>query len=195
MSWLAGTLGLSLLLATAAVSQVIEVRPDGSTTTYVGPVLATPEGVLPIAFPAALSPVSPPPADIRAAIRSAASRHGLSEQLVAAVAAQESNFRQDSVSPKGARGIMQLMPQTSRGLGVDAGNLAANVDGGAAYLAQLMRRFDGDVIKVLAAYNAGPEAVTLYGGVPPYAETRAYVDTILGRLASAAALPVRKERP
>ncbi|HWM61070.1 MAG TPA: lytic transglycosylase domain-containing protein, partial [Rhizomicrobium sp.] len=86
-------------------------------------------------------------------------------------------------SPKGARGVMQLMPGTARGLGVNAGDLSANVDDGAAYLAQMLDRFDGDIIKSLAAYNAGPEAVTRYGGVPPYPETQAYVSAVLGRLA------------
>ncbi len=97
---------------------------------------------------------------------------------------EESRFRQDAVSPKGARGIMQLMPGTARQLGVDAGTAAANLDGGAAYLTALLQRFDGDIIKALAAYNAGPEAVARYGGVPPFPETRIYVDAILGRLAS-----------
>ena len=76
------------------------------------------------------------------------------------------------------------MPATSRDLGVDAGDLAANLDGGTAYLAQLLRRYDGDLVKALAAYNAGPAAVDRYGGTPPYPETRAYVAAILKRLAA-----------
>jgi len=82
---------------------------------------------------------------------------------------------------------MQLMPATASQLGVDAADLRGNIEGGAAYLAQQMRRF-GDVRLALAAYNAGPEAVARYGGVPPYAETQNYVRAILTRLAAAGAV-------
>ena len=102
---------------------------------------------------------------------------------------QESRLHQEAVSPKGARGVMQLMPQTAHDLGVNAASLDGNINGGAAYLAQMMQRFDGDIIKSLAAYNAGPEAVARYGGVPPYRETQDYVNAILGRLAAAESLP------
>ena len=95
---------------------------------------------------------------------------------------RESGFNPDAVSPKGARGVMQLMPATARALGVDPSDPAANIDGGADYLSRLLRRFDGDLSKALAAYNAGPETVDRYGGVPPYAETAAYVGAILRRL-------------
>jgi soluble lytic murein transglycosylase-like protein len=78
---------------------------------------------------------------------------------------------------------MQLMPATASGLKVDPDNLSANVDGGTAYLAQMLDRFDGDIIKTLAAYNAGPEAVERYHGVPPYPETQAYVSAVMNRLA------------
>ena len=120
------------------------------------------------------------------AIQASAGRHALSQALIEAVAWQESHMRQDAVSPKGARGVMQLMPATAQGLQVDAGKLSANVDGGAAYLAQMLDRFDGDIIKTLAAYNAGPEAVERYHGVPPYPETQAYVSAVLNRLADSA---------
>jgi soluble lytic murein transglycosylase-like protein len=79
---------------------------------------------------------------------------------------------------------MQLMPGTARALGVDASDPDSNIDGGADYLSQMMHRFGGDEAKALAAYNAGPGAVERYGGVPPYAETRAYVTSILGHLSS-----------
>ena len=74
---------------------------------------------------------------------------------------------------------MQLMPATARKLGVDAGDLHGNIDGGVAYLSHMLQLFEGDLPRALAAYNAGPEAVQRYGGVPPYAETKAYVRAIL----------------
>jgi soluble lytic murein transglycosylase-like protein len=78
---------------------------------------------------------------------------------------------------------MQLMPATAQKLQVNARDLSGNIDGGAAYLARMLDRFDGDIIKTLAAYNAGPEAVERYHGVPPYPETQAYVSAVLNRLA------------
>jgi soluble lytic murein transglycosylase-like protein len=83
---------------------------------------------------------------------------------------------------------MQLMPGTARTLGVDAADLKGNIEGGVAYLQQMLARFGGDLPRALAAYNAGPEAVQRYGGVPPYAETKAYVRAILGRLSAASAV-------
>jgi soluble lytic murein transglycosylase-like protein len=119
---------------------------------------------------------------VRSEIATQAQAYGLSPRLVEAVAARESGFKTQAVSRKGALGVMQLMPETARKLGVDAGDLHGNIDGGVAYLSQMLDRFEGDLPRALAAYNAGPEAVQRYGGVPPYAETRAYVRAILGRL-------------
>ena len=170
--------------ACAAQAQVMEIRADGSSVTYAGPVVSTAEGTVPLVSSVpvrANKAIDRTPA--LAALRLAAIRHDMSPSLVEAVAWQESRWNQNALSPKGARGVMQLMPETARSLGVDAGDLDGNVDGGAAYLAQMMRRFDGDIVRSLAAYNAGPEAVARYGGVPPYRETRAFVDGILGRLA------------
>jgi soluble lytic murein transglycosylase-like protein len=90
-------------------------------------------------------------------------------------------------------GVMQLMPATARQLGVDARDVTSNIEGGAIYLSQMLRRFEGDVPRALAAYNAGPEAVQRYGGVPPYAETQAYVRAILGRLGAVGGLGAHAE--
>ena len=90
---------------------------------------------------------------------------------------------------------MQLRPGTAAGLGVDPSDLRGNVDGGAAYLAQLLQHFDGDIVLTLAAYDAGPEAVRRWGGVPPYPETRAYVAAVLDRLAQMETAPQARPEP
>ena len=105
--------------------------------------------------------------------------HALEPALVKAVIAAESNFDPLAISHQGAQGLMQLMPETARELGVeDAFVPEENVQGGARYLRQMLNRF-GDVRRALAAYNAGPTAVDRYSGVPPFPETEAYVDRVL----------------
>jgi soluble lytic murein transglycosylase-like protein len=111
--------------------------------------------------------------------RSAAAAR-VAPSLVAAVAQIESGFDPNATSRTGAAGIMQLMPQTARSLGVtDPYDPAANIRGGATYLRELLDRFSGDVRLAVAAYNAGPGAVERYGGVPPYRETQGYVTRVL----------------
>lgn len=109
-------------------------------------------------------------------ITRAANDHSLDPRLVKSVMLVESGFNPAAVSPKGARGLMQLMPATARGHGVrDIHDPAQNINGGTKYLSKLLDLFGGNLEKSLAAYNAGENAVARYGGVPPYAETRDYV--------------------
>jgi hypothetical protein len=108
-------------------------------------------------------------------------RNNVDPELVMILIRAESAFHANAVSPKGAQGLMQLMPQTAARLGVQNPlDPVANVEGGTRYLRQLLDRYGNDLIKALAAYNAGPERVDEYRGVPPYAETRAYVAKIVG---------------
>ncbi len=104
----------------------------------------------------------------------AGAEHGISPALLAGVARTESNFNSSAVSPAGAQGLMQFMPATAKGLGVDAADPASAIDGAARYLRSLTDRF-GSTDLALAAYNAGPGAVSRAGGIPPYAETQAFV--------------------
>jgi soluble lytic murein transglycosylase-like protein len=100
--------------------------------------------------------------------------------LVAAVAESESGFDAGATSRTGATGVMQLMPETAKALGIaDPYDPAANIRGGATYLRELLDRFGGNIRLAVAAYNAGPGAVERFGGVPPYAETQAYVVRVL----------------
>lgn len=113
-------------------------------------------------------------------IDDAASENGVDPVLVAAVAKQESNFSPSAVSGVGAMGVMQLMPDTAAELGVaDASNAQENIRGGAKYLGQLLKRYNGNMELALAAYNAGPSAVDKYKGVPPYEETQNYVKNVM----------------
>jgi soluble lytic murein transglycosylase-like protein len=126
-----------------------------------------------------------PGGDLRALAEAAARRHGLDPALVLAVVHVESGFRPDAVSPKGARGLMQLMPGTATRLGVeDSFDPEQNLDGGTRHLGDLIARYGGDVKRALAAYNAGEGAVERHRGVPPYGETRAYVRNVLRRYRS-----------
>jgi soluble lytic murein transglycosylase-like protein len=112
-------------------------------------------------------------------VEEAARRYGLDPALVDAVVRAESGYDPSATSPAGAMGLMQLMPATARALGVaDPYDPVQNVHGGVRYLRGLVDRF-GDVTLALAAYNAGPGAVARHGGVPPYPETRAYVERVL----------------
>ena len=112
--------------------------------------------------------------------RAAARRHNVPEDLFLRLVRTESGFRPTAKSTKGAIGLAQLMPFTASQLGVNPHDPKQNLEGGARYLMQQYRRF-GNWRLALAAYNAGPEAVQRYRGIPPYAETQSYVKAILGR--------------
>jgi len=115
-----------------------------------------------------------------ALINQAATKYGLDPAVLKGLVKQESGFNPNARSSAGAQGLTQLMPATAAGLGVtDPTDPAQAIDGGARYLRQQLDRFGGDMTKALAAYNAGPGAVQKYQGVPPYAETQAYVRAVL----------------
>jgi len=110
---------------------------------------------------------------------SAADKYGLPRTLVRSVMAAESAYQPQAVSPKGALGLMQLMPSTARELGADPRDPAQNADAGALYLRQLLEKYRGGLYHALAAYNAGPAAVDKYKGIPPFPETIRYVNRIV----------------
>ncbi|GIX19698.1 lytic transglycosylase domain-containing protein [Erythrobacter cryptus] len=131
------------------------------------------------------------PVRYAAKIHELAARFDLSPSLLEALVWQESRWNENAVSPVGARGLAQLMPGTARYLGVDPDDPFANLEGGARYLREQLDRFDGDLEKALAAYNAGPGRVLRSGGIPNIRETKLYVAAIMGRLSNHARLAAR----
>jgi soluble lytic murein transglycosylase-like protein len=138
--------------------------------------------------------VAPPPSPIAASspkvtekpklsvqemVTRAAIQHGLPPEIVHSVARAESAYQTGAVSNKGAIGVMQLMPGTAAALQADPNDPEQNIEAGTRYLRDLLIKYDGDSVKALAAYNAGPGAVDRYKGVPPYRETITYVDRVL----------------
>lgn len=118
---------------------------------------------------------------MKAWIKESSSRHGLDPFLVQALMEVESGGDPSAVSPKGAQGLMQIMPQTGKGLNLgDPFDPSANIEAGSRYLSQQLKAF-GDLRLALAAYNAGPEAVRKYAGIPPFAETQRYVAAVANR--------------
>jgi soluble lytic murein transglycosylase-like protein len=115
-------------------------------------------------------------------VDAAAEKYGLPRDFVRSVVAAESNFQAGAVSPKGAIGLMQLMPATAQMLGADPRDAVQNVDAGVRYLRDLLLQYGGRVYHALAAYNAGPAAVEKYKGIPPYRETIDYINRITGGL-------------
>jgi hypothetical protein len=139
----------------------------------------------PVLTPPALArptevPVAERPQSLNEVIDTIGNRHHIDPDLINSVIRAESGFKPHAVSPKGAQGLMQLMPHTASQLGVaNAFDPKSNVEGGTRYLRELLERYNFDLVKALAAYNAGPHRVEQYRGVPPYYETRAYVASII----------------
>ncbi|WP_448614129.1 transglycosylase SLT domain-containing protein [Modestobacter sp. URMC 112] len=160
------------MIAAPQEGEVVKVQPVGNPSVIRR---VMPDDVAPAGGLAAVNPgrglAGIPYADLFA---QAGSRHGVSPALLAAVAKTESGFDSTAVSPAGARGLMQFMPATAAGLGVDATDPASAIDGAARYLKDLTARF-GSTELALAAYNAGPGTVQRHGGIPPYPETQDYV--------------------
>jgi soluble lytic murein transglycosylase-like protein len=156
---------------------VIEIPADTVASFEQEDYVAPPPAPAPPAAPTPKSAATP-----QELVTQAAQHAGLPPAIVHSVARAESNYRQDAVSPKGAIGIMQLMPKTAAELNADPHDAAQNADAGARYLRDLLEKYENDphqVSKAVAAYNAGPEAVDKYHGVPPYPETVQYVNRVL----------------
>ena len=139
------------------------------------PALSAPVSATPAEPEPPVISVAPSPRDLADA---AADKYGVPRKLVRSVIAAESGFRPNAVSPKGAIGLMQLMPPTAQELGADPHDPAQNVDAGTRYLRDLLLKYDGRLWHALAAYNAGTGAVKKYQGIPPYAETIQYINRV-----------------
>lgn len=132
----------------------------------------------PLQVPPKPAPVASP-RDPKELVHDAAVRSGLPPEFVHSVAKVESGFQPHAISPKGAIGVMQLMPDTARSLGADPTDPEQNIDAGTRLLRELLLKYNGDVVRALAAYNGGPGAVERYQGLPPYNETRQYVNKVI----------------
>lgn len=188
LAWVAGAAGI-VLAAGPVSAQVFRIEDEAGVIHYTNQPCA-PQYVrlapnaCPTSAPDAGSPVvaSEPAPGLAHEIETMARRYGVDERLVEAIVQVESGGNPRAVSPKGAQGLMQLMPARASTLGVaDVFDPRANLDGGVRHLRDLLLRYDGNVRLALAAYNAGEEAVRLHGGVPPYRETREYVRKVLAR--------------
>jgi hypothetical protein len=160
---------------------ILRRRSDGSLGYFPAPMQVEKIVALPVVPIKRFSRFTPGArTEFNALVRELAPLYGLDPDLVAAVVITESGFRADAVSPKGATGLMQLMPGTARRFGVrDRYHPMQNLRGGMSYLRWLLSYFRGDVRLVLAAYNAGERAVERHGGIPPYAETQNYVKQVM----------------
>jgi len=199
-----GALALATLAVAPAHADVLEIGSDGEARWISGPRALEVEADAP--YPAEALPLAEVPAEVSvvpdyavadaaqhaeavpdayaAKVAELSARFDLSPALIEAVVWQESRWRAGAVSPVGARGLAQLMPGTARELGVNPDDPFANLEGGARYLREQLDRFDGDLEKALAAYNAGPGRVISAGGVPRIRETQNYVVSVMGRLSN-----------
>ena len=132
-----------------------------------------------VAVAPVVAAIEKPKLTIHQMVTNAALHNGLPPEIVHSVARAESAYQANALSPKGAIGVMQLMPDTAASLKADPNDPEQNIEAGARYLRELLERYNGDSVKALAAYNAGPGAVDKYGGMPPYRETITYVDRVL----------------
>ena len=156
----------------STASSAFAAQLASATATTMAPGAAAVPGYLPSTGASDLPSDTPFGAEITAA----AKKHGIDPALLAGLVKQESGFNPNAGSSAGAQGLCQLMPGTARGLGVtDLHDPVQSIEGGAKYLAQQLKTFNGDTALALAAYNAGPGAVQRFGGIPPYAETQNYV--------------------
>lgn len=159
-------------------SAVARFEPDGAAEpAAAAQPLARPK-------PAAAEKHAAEPLSVDAAVERFAAEAGLPAELIHAIVAEESAYRTDAVSVKGAVGPMQLMPQTAAWLGIDRHDPMENIRGGIDYLKQLFERYagrDDQIVRAVAAYNAGPGRVEQYNGVPPFYETRTYVNRVIER--------------
>jgi len=174
-------------MLTALQTGTVQVSPAATAPVATTATTAAPATSFASQLAAASAP-APTPTSVAgdttqydALIQASAARNGVDPALLKALIRAESNFDPNAGSPAGAQGLTQLMPGTAAGLGVtDVHDPAQAIEGGAKYLRSQLDAFGGDETKALAAYNAGPGAVTRYGGVPPYAETQQYVQRVLG---------------
>jgi soluble lytic murein transglycosylase-like protein len=168
--------GSYYLHTAGGVTQVLEEQVDSiERDDYIAP----PTPVALNSPQAASASVPKPKPTIAEMVTRAAIANGLPPEIVHSVARAESAYQPNAVSPKGAIGVMQLMPGTAASLQADPHDPEQNIEAGARYLRDLLIKYDGDSVKALAAYNAGPGAVDKYHGVPPYRETITYVDRVL----------------
>ncbi|MXP00406.1 transglycosylase SLT domain-containing protein [Altererythrobacter xixiisoli] len=199
-------MALAALCVSPAQADVLEIGDNGDARWVNGPMSLAPVANLPADDAASALPLAEVPAETllvpdhamamphrtaaqvpaayAAKVAELAARFDLSPALIEALVWQESRWRTNAISPVGARGLAQLMPGTARYLGVDADDPFANLEGGARYLREQIDRFDGDLERALAAYNAGPGRVIRAGGIPRIRETQTYVSAIMGRLSA-----------
>jgi hypothetical protein len=171
-------IGDGKMIAAPQEGETVKVQPVGDPTV-IRRVLPE-QAVAAASAPSGAALAGVPYADL---FTRAGNRHGVDPALLAAVASKESGFDAAAVSPAGAQGLMQFMPATAAGLGVDPFDPASAVDGAARYLSQLTGRF-GSTELGLAAYNAGPGTVSRHGGIPPYPETQDYVRSVMSKAAT-----------